>query len=440
MDDLLTLAQKACEEAVRAGAEFVDVSAGRGRQLSVELEKGAIKSCDARWNAGVSVRAFARGGQGSASASGLDEAEALAAARSAVEMAKVAEPDPDFVALPGPADYPAVDGLYDPRVADLKVDDLIRWAIGNVDAAREVDPDAVINGGGGLGWGEGALVNNLGVQATSRGTHIGMSIFAIVKRSDDDVGSYFEFDGGRVLDDFEPEGIGAKATEDARKFLGARKIETGVLPVVFGPLAGHGIFGVLCGNANAESIQRNRSFLIGKKGEQVASELVTLTDDALIPRGQGSGAFDGEGFPRKPLIVVENGVLRSWLHNSYTANKAGEPNTGHSTRGGISPTNVNPKLGDRTAAEIIRDTHEGLYVPVGGASPNPASGDFSETVDFGFKIENGELAYPVKNTMIAGHFLDALKRLDAISSDYREEPGAIMPTIRIQGLRVAGGK
>jgi PmbA protein len=439
MDDLLALAQRACEAAVAAGAEFADASAGRGRHLGVELEKGAIKSCDARWSAGVSVRAFVRGGQGWASSTGLDEAEALAAARTAVELARVAEPDPDFASLPEPAPHAAVDGLDDPRVAELEVGDLIRWAGANIDAARQVEPDVVVAGGVASGWGESALVNSRGVHAASRGTHLGLSIFAIVRRADD-VGSFYEFDSARRLADFEPDGIGARATEEARRFLGARTVATGVLPVVFGPLAAHAIFGGLCASANAESVQRRRSYLVGRKGERVASELLTLVDDALIPAGLGSSAYDGEGVPRRPLTVVDRGVLRSWLHNSYTAHKAGEPNTGHSTRGGISPTNVNPALGDRPAEAILRDTAEGLYLPMGGISPNPASGDFSGNVDFGFKIERGQIAHPVRNTMIAGNVLELLGSLDAISSDARREPGMVMPTIRVQGLRVAGGE
>jgi PmbA protein len=440
MEDLLTLAQNACDAAVQAEAEFVDVSAYRGKSMNVELEKNAIKSCDVRWNSGVSVRAFVRGGTGWSSTSGLEEQDVLAVARQAAELARAAEPDPDFVSLPGPAEYEEVEGLYDPRIVELDVKDLIGWATMNIDAARSVDDGAIVSGGGGCGFGESALVNSLGVQALSRSTSVGMSIFAIVKRPGDDVGSFFEFDGGRMRDDFEPEGLGVKATEQAMKFLGARKIETGTLPVIFGPLASRSIFYSLCYNANAEDVQRKRSYLIGKKGEQIASDLLTLTDNALLPRGQGSSAYDGEGFPRQPLTVVENGVLQTYLHNSYTANKAKEPNTGHSTRGGISPTNVNPRLGQVTSAEIIADTKEGLYINMGGVSPNSVTGDFSETVDFGFKIENGELAYPVKNTMLGGHILEFLRNLDAISSDYREEPGSIMPTLRVQNVRVAGGK
>ena len=439
MNDLLAAAQKACEAAMAAGAEFADVSVQQGRRINVELERCAIKSCDARLSARVSVRAFVRGGQGSASATGLEESEALIAARNAVDLAKAAEPDPDFVSLPEPAAYPPVEGLYDPRIAELQVAELIQWATENIDAAREVDSEVLVSGGGGAGWSKNVIVNSLGVEAPSLSTHIGLSIFAVIRRGED-VGSYFEFDSARMLDDLVPEGIGASATREALKFLGARVIETGVLPVVFGPLASQGIFATLCWNANAESVQRRRSFLAGKKGTRIGSELLTLTDDPLIPRGLSSSAFDGEGFPRRRLTVVENGVLLSWLHSSYTANKAKEPNTGHSTRGGISPTNVNPLLGDLPAAQIIRDTREGLYVPAGGISPNSVSGDFSGTVDFGFKIENGQLAYPVKKTMIAGNVLEFFGNLNAISSDARREPGMVMPTIRVDGLRVAGGK
>jgi PmbA protein len=439
MDDLLALAHRACEASLAAGAEFADAGAHRGRTISVEMEKGAIRSCEARWSAGVSVRAFSRGGQGYSFSAGLDESEALGAGRNAAELAKAAEPDPDFMTLPEPAVYPGVDGLYDPRVAALDAADLVRWAVENIDAAREVAPEVIVSGGGGTGWYESALVNSLGLEATQRGSHVGMSIFAVIKHGDD-VGSYFEYDNGRMLGDFSPHGIGEKATREALKFLGARKIQTSTMPVVFGPLASRGIFWMLCYCANAEGVQRNRSFLIGKKGQKIASDLLTLVDDALIPRGLNSAAFDGEGVPHRALTMVRDGVLLSWLHNSYTAKKAKESNTGHSTRGGISPTNVNPKLGGLPAEQIIRDMKEGLYLPSGFISPNMASGDFSSSVDFGFKIENGELAYPVKNTMIAGNILEFFANLDAVSSDARREPGSIMPTIRVSGLRVAGGK
>ena len=205
-------------------------------------------------------------------------------------------------------------------------------------------------------------------------------------------------------------------------------------------MASGSLGGSLCWAANAESIQRKRSWAVGKRGERVASAVVSLRDEPLIPRGLGSAPFDGEGFPHRPLEVVREGVLLTYFHNSYTANKAHEPNTGHASNGGIAPTNIIPALGKKTAAEIIKETDSGIYVNMGGVSPNYVNGEISSVVDFGFKIERGELAYPVQNTMIAMNILDLLKNVDAISSDYREEPGAIMPTVRVSAAQIVSAE
>jgi PmbA protein len=439
MQDLLSLATIACETAVKEGAEFVDVGAHRGKGISVELEKDAIKSSDVRLNSGLSVRVFIGGGMGFASTTGLNEGDAVQVARSAVALSRVAQPDPDFVSLPSPAAYPEVEGLYDRRIVDLDVEQVIEWAVANIDAAKSVCPDVIVNGGASSGFGESALTNSLGVQACSSGTHVGAWIFAIVRRGDD-VGSFYEWDNGRMLDDFCPDGIGTRAAQTALSFLGARKVETKTMPVIFGPLASRSILYAVAMGADAEDVQRNRSYLCGKKEERIASDLLTIHDDALIPRGLSSSQHDGEGFPRKRLTLVDNGVLVSYLHNSYTANKGKEENTGHSTRGGIAPTNLNPKLGWMTSDEIIGETKEGIYINMGGISPNLTTGDFSSAVDFGFKIEHGELAYPIHNTMIGGNVIELLTNIDAVSSDCREEPGSLMPTIRVQNVQVAGGK
>jgi len=211
------------------------------------------------------------------------------------------------------------------------------------------------------------------------------------------------------------------------------------MPVVFGPLVTRGLLHAVCASAGAEVIQRQRSFLVDKRGERIGSKLLTLRDDAYIPGGMASGAWDGEGAVRRKVTVIEAGVLVNHLHNCYTAHKAHEENTGHGyRRGGVGPTNVIPELGTNTAAEILGDTREGIYVNMGSVSPHPVNGEISATIDFGYKIENGELAYPLRNTMLGVNIFDLLDNLDAISSDYREEPGMIMPTIRVQNVKVAG--
>ena len=441
MTDLLEIASLACDAAISAGAELADAVAYRGADTSVEMEKDSISSTETRRHSNVSVRAFARGGMGWAGSDGASADDAAAAGKNAAKLAAIAEPDPDFVTLPSPEDYPEVAGLFDPAVAELDVRKPVEWMLEGLESAKGVSTEAIVQGGVGVGSSEQALVNSLGVRTAPiyRGTSVSMSVFCVVRRGDD-VGSFFDFDMGRMLSDFSPAGIGAKAAEGALRFLGAEPIETQTMTIVLGPQAGRSLLYSIAGSLDAESIQRGRSFMVNKKGERIASETVTIYDDPLIPRGMSSRPFDGEGFPSRRLTVIDKGVVLTYLHSSYTANKAKERNTGHSTRGGISPTNLIPVLGTRTAAELIAEVENGLYIEYGSLSPNATTGEVSATVDFGFRIENGKITKPVKGAMVGVNFLDMLKNVDAISSDYREEPGIIMPTIRIREIGVAGGK
>ena len=437
MDDLLELAAAACDRAVQEGADCAQVHVSRGRSVSVSLEKGAIKESRSSEYSGVSVRAYSRGGVGSAGVNVLERERIDEAAAMAAALAAQADPDPDFVSLPGPQALPEVEGLWDDRVAGLSVADATQYALTGADEALSAVGEAIVDGGSSVSFYESAMANSLGVRATSRSSGVSCYIGAVVKRGDS-VGIWFEHSFGHVMDDFKPEGIGKVAAEGALEYLDARDIPSGDYPVVLGPLGSGSIYYSIAGQANAEDVQRNRSYLIGKRGEQIASEVLTVFDDPLIPRGMSSSRCDADGVPRRPLTIVEDGVLKTYLHNSYTANKGGEENTGHSTGDGISPTNVNVRLGDRPAAELIAEVDDGIYIAAGGPRPDGTTGDFSSTVDFGFKIEKGEIAYPIRNAALGGSFLELLKRIDAISSDFREEPGRKMPTIRITSVRLAG--
>jgi PmbA protein len=439
VDDLLTLAEIACEAAVKAGAEFADALIEHGRELSVTVEKNAIKSTNSRRVSSVSVRAFVAGGTGWYSASTASEATAREAGRQAAELAKVTEPDPDFVALVSPEAYPQVTALYDPDLATLGAGDIAAWITQNIDSAREIAPDVILSGDASARWREAALVNSLGVRAGERTTYA--SAFAqVVVRRNGSVGSFYEWDAARNLRDLAPAGLGACATVEALRYLGSRPIKTGSLPVIFGPLAARSLYLGLCTAASAEEIQRKRSFLADKKGQPIASEQLTLVDDPLVPGGLASAAFDGDGFPHHRITLLNQGVLQTYLHSNYTARKSGEPNTGHATRIGITPTNISPLPGDKTAAQLISEVEDGIYVALGQPSPDTASGQISALVDAGFRIEKGELTYPLEKTMVAGHALEILQGIDAVSSDYREEPGLRMPTIRVQSMRVASSE
>ena len=437
-ENLLQTARLACECAVKSGAEWCDVVVGSGTGVAVRVENASVKSAETVESRALSVRAFVAGGRGICSARGFAENQVRECAERAAAMAKAAQAAPDFVALPQPEPAEEIPGLFDEAIAGMPVSDVVEIAVSNIEDARSVHPDVILGGDVGKSTSQVALVTSTGIEFFRRGTHLDVSFHSIIRKGDD-AGSFFDFDTGRQMEDVEPLGLGKRTTEMALRFLGARNIGSDQMPVILGPLAGFSLFGSVAASANAESIQRRRSFMVGQLGKKLGSSLVTLIDDGLAPRGLRSGSHDGEGAARKRVTIFQDGVFTNMLHNSYTAGKAGQPNTGHGSQGSaISPTNLRPKLGNMTAEEIIAEVDEGLYMNMGSLNPDPVSGDISASVDFGFKIENGKLAYPVVNTMLSGHIFEVLEHIDAVSSDCRQEPGNLLPTIRISRMQVAG--
>ncbi|MCX5655327.1 MAG: TldD/PmbA family protein [Planctomycetota bacterium] len=434
----LDLCRHCVEKAVRLGAEWCDVSAGAARDISVSIEKTGIKTADAGQGEDIAIRAFVRGGMGYASVSGSQRRDINEAVEQAVALAKEATPDPDFKRLPSPQPAPQVEGLFDDRIAGMSVEDVVRIAVANIEAAKAMEPEVNLSGHVSLAVGEGALASSTGVALEVRGTAIDADIEALLKRGDDK-GYFYDFDFGRNLADTALEKVSESAILGARRFLGAKRIHSGRMTLVLGPLAAQGFLAGIVGAANAESIQRGRSYLCNKLGEAIAGEHLTIVDNGLIPRGVRSGAHDGEGTRRRLLTIIDRGRLVSLLHNSYTASKAGTESTGHGTHGGgISPTNLRPALGPKPAAELIREVKEGIYLESGEIRPDAASGDVSASIDFGFYIKDGRIQFPVESAMLGGTILELLPRLDAVSSDFREEPGVLMPTIRIHDVQIAG--
>jgi PmbA protein len=434
----LDICQRCVDKAMRLGAEWCDASAGAARDISVSIEKTGIKTADAGQGEDVAVRVFVRGGMGYAVASGRDPGDIDEAVEQAVALAKEATPDPDFKCLPSPEPAPEVEGLFDDRIAGLSVQEVVRIAVANIERAKAVSPGVNLSGHVGLTVSREALASSTGIALESQSTEIGADIEALVKQGSD-TGYFYDFDFGRFFEDTRLDGLAEKAIDGARRFLGARRTGSGRMTLILGPLASYGFLSAVVGAANAESVQRGRSWLCGKVGELVASPHLSIVDSGLIVRGVRSGSHDGEGTRRRPLTVIDRGRLVSLLHNSYTAGKACTQSTGHGTHsGGIAATNLRPALGPRSAAELLRDVKEGIYLESGEISPDPASGDISASIDFGFYVRDGQIQFPVESAMMGGNILDLLAHLDAVSSDAREEPGILMPTLRLQDVQIAG--
>lgn len=441
MSELLDFARFAVREAVSAGADFADVGVARGRSLEVEIQESAVVSCDRHEGITASVRSFVRGGCGVHICHGFERGDLVHAARAAVSAAGAAGPDPDFRSLPAPAPAGMVPDLYDDWVGGVSARDAAAIARSCIERALAVADDANVSGALSFVSSEGAFVSSLGIEAEEQASSVSTELMCVIKR-DGKTGSYSEFDVGRRRGDVDLESVGEAVARAALRYLGSRKMRGGRMPCVFGPLASSALMDSVASAASAEPIQRGRSFLCGRLGGRIAPGAFTLEDDGRFPAGLHSSSRDGEGTPRRPLLIVEKGVFAGELHNSYTAGKSGRRgarSTGHGTQlGGIAPTNLRPRVGQRPARELIAETGDGLYVESLLLGPNPVTGDISAVVDWGMRIEGGELAWPVTGVAISGNVLELLEDLDEVSSDYREEPGSIMPTLRFRKIEVAG--
>lgn len=252
------------------------------------------------------------------------------------------------------------------------------------------------------------------------------------------------WDAGRKRADLEsPEAIGRRAAERAVRRLAPRRLATTRAPVIFeapiaGSIAGH-IASAICGGA----LYRGMSFLRDKLDEPIASDLVTITDNARLPGGAASKPFDGEGLPTRSATIVDKGVLRSFLLDTYSARKLGMQSTGNAARSlgdapAASPTNFHLAAGTRSLDEIIRDTGRGLLVTsLSGMGVNANTGDYSRGAS-GLWIEDGAIAYAVEEITIAGNLLDMCRAIDAVADDIRPRSGIAAPSLRISEMTIAG--
>jgi PmbA protein len=438
VNNLLDTAQFALKEAVRAGAEFADVSVAKGRSLEVELQESAVVSCDMHDGVSATVRCFVGGGCGIHVCHGIERGDLMHAARAAVSAARAAGADPEFRGLPVPRPASAVSGLYDDSLAEVGVAQATALARECIERALAVAPDGNLSGAVSFVTSEGAFCNSNGVAADEMATSLSGELMCVVRRGDQ-TGSFAEFDVGRQRGDVDVPGVGEKAARAALKYVGSRPMRGGDVALVLGPLAAADLIASVARAASAEPIQHGRSFLRDRIGAQIAPACLTVEDDGRYPAGLHSSSRDGEGTPRRPILLIDRGELANMLHNSYTAGKAGVASTGHGSQfGGIAPTNLRPALGTRPEASLIAAVRDGIYVESCMLSPNPVTGEFSATVDWAMKIEDGELAYPVTGIAMSGDVLELLEALVEVSSDYRSEPGALLPSMRFRSVNVAG--
>lgn len=438
-------AEQIVEMARAIGADAADAIYVCDASTQVQMRLGVLEDVERSEGEEIGLRVFS--GQRSATASSSDmSAEALSRlAERALAMAREA-PEDQFAGL-APEELllrRKVNGLEladdeDPEPAHLKERALIAE-----DAARSVMGVTNSEGAGAsAGRSHIALATSHGFSGSYAGTS--HSCYASVLAGE---GSRMQRDYAshsvRHLADLEhADSIGHRAGQRAVARLDPIKIESGQMPVIFDPRVGSSLIGHLIGGIVGAAITRKASFLLERLGERIFGEGINIIDDPLRTRGLRSRPFDGEGLPTKPAHLIENGVLTGWLLDSASARQLGLQPTGHATRGtggapGASATNVHLEPGSMTPGELMADVKRGIYVTeLIGMGVNMVTGDYSRGAS-GFLIENGATGPAVAEITIAGSLLDMFANLTA-ASDLEFRYGVNVPTLRIDGMTVAGG-
>ncbi len=448
MVDMIQLAERTVKHAVKLGASCCDVLVTESRYSSAEIEKGSMKQASSVLDPGVAIRAFKNGCSGFSSCTGHDPRAIKTAAELAVSLSKSGTPDPEFKDLPGSARPTRVGGLFDKRISGLQPADIVTMAIELSDIAGDDKRITSVNANVSVGETGLALANSNGFSSSQRMSFCEMGAESVA-RSGAAMFSGFDAGSSRKLEKSMIAKVGRNSMEHAILGLRQTKIRTGDYPVVVDPLAAGFILSTAIGSGvNAESIQRKRSYLAGKLGSRLAPRSFTIHDDPRIEWATGSYSFDGEGTPSRLTPIIEKGVLKSYLYDSYTAGKDSVPSTGSSSRGGaiwsyrrppsISSSNLVVKKGDSSFAEMIGETRKGVYLRLTYDYPNLASGEFSGLMMESYTIEHGELGPSIRQSTMGIGLLDLLGRIDMIGKEPRDAFGVRTPALRISSAKIGG--
>jgi PmbA protein len=441
------LAMDLLAKAKREGATEADIIIADGETFSVQVRLGAVDRLTKAREKHLGLRVFV--GKRSASTSTSDFSanslnqlvtETCILAKAVVEDPVSGLPAADQMA----GERPELD-LYDPT--RLNTEQQIELAKRVEAAAMSTDERVTNSEGGDFDSSSGRVVlgNSHGFLGEYQSSSFSVSVSPVA--TDPETGAMQRDSWYSIQRKFSkldsPEEVGLEAARRTVRKLGAKKVATQRVPVIFDSETAGSLMGNLCSAVSGYSLYKGASFLAGQLGKPLAPEYVTVSDDGRVVGGLGSRPFDGEGLPTRKTIVVERGVLKSYLLDTYSGRKLGLPSTGNASRSvgenpSVGPTNFYLAPGTKTAQDIIKTVKQGLYVTdLIGFGINMVTGDYSRGAA-GFWIEGGELAYPVEEITIAGNLKEMFAGIEMIGSDLVFRGRIASPTVKITEMMVAG--
>jgi PmbA protein len=446
------LAADVVERALRAGATEAEAVIREGDEFSTVVRLGQVETLKESGARGIGLRVFLgeKGAYRTANTSTSDFSEGGLAhlISGAIDLARVTSQDP-FAGLPEPDAMGRLTGelnLYYDDVYSLPTAERIQYARRAEAAALSADSRLTKSDGGSFdaATGHKVMANSRGFAGEYRRSYCSLSAMPIAETAGGGMQRDYWFSSARTLAKLDsPESIGAEAARRTLRRLNGRRVSTQQVPIVFAPEIARSLIGNIFEAANGDNIYRGASFWNNRLGQKVASENVTVIDDGTLPGLFGTAPFDGEGLPTRRTVIVENGVLKNYLLNTYTGRKLNMPSTGNASRGlagtpGIGGGNLFLEKGSITPQQLLAGVQAGFYVTeLMGFGVNMVTGDYSRGAA-GLWIENGELTYAVEEVTIAGNLKEMLNNVTAIADDLEFRGAVASPTLRIDGMTIAG--
>ncbi len=443
--DAKGMADRLIDRATRSGATEAEVFVQSGERVHVHVSRGRMENLTRAGSKGVGLRVLVGGRLAFLSSSDFTEKLLDGLVEETVALASQASPEPHN-GLPDPLPAADVEGIYDPDLAGIPLEEKIELA-GTLDRhVFETEP-RIRNTEGAIysdGTVENLIANSKGLLRSWKESFVSIVVSPVAEKGELKQVAHGWSSARRFRDLRPPREVAAEACRRANLLLGGESVATQKIPVVMDSRAGTGLLEGLAEAVNGENVYRGRSFLSEKMDRRIGSELLNVVDDGTMAGGMASSPVDGEGVPTSRKAVVESGVLRTFLYDTYTARKAKASSTGNAARDSyasrpmIGSLNFYLEPGDKTLEELIGEVDRGFYVlrTMGGGA-NAVTGDFSAGAA-GVWIQDGKLTYPVAKVTIAASLFEMFEGIEAVANDLVLDSGVSAPSYRIRSMTVSG--
>jgi PmbA protein len=442
MQDLVRFAVKQAEA---LGADDAEAFVATVTESEVFLENNDVKQAKSQQMGSIGLRVIVNGSLGFYSVNRLNKDSVRDAALMAIKIAKASPPD-KFNSIPRRSKTRRLRGIYDSQSEGFDAQQAARTAAEMLDAAKSRDPRITVDSGSFSSARVGHyLSNSNGIDQSERLSSFSWSIMGMALDSGNVSSFDFQSGGTHFAKKIDVRKTAQDFADTVLDSLRPQKIDSFRGEMLLAPSAVNELVEeVISHSINSDAVQKKTSAFAGKIGKSVASDILTVEDDATNTEGLGASSFDREGVPHQRNVVIEKGILKKLLYNTYTAKKDGVRTTGNAGGSSSSPpvvstTNFIIRQGGSNVEKMLSEMKKGIVVSRFSGNVNPINGDFSGVVKGGKLVERGIVVHAVKEVMVAGNIFKALRNLEGVSKERKVILASILPYLCFSNISFTGG-